>query len=104
MKEHLSEFYDVTAVASGKNAIRYLERFTVDMIFLDFMMPDMDGIETYKKIREFPVYRDTPIAFLTGVSDKATVLKVILDIKPQGYIVKPTTKIELVTKVIELLG
>ena len=32
------------------------------------------------------------------------VLKVILDIKPQGYIVKPTTKIELVTKVIELLG
>ena len=104
MKEHLSEFYDVTAVPSAKNALRYLERFKVDMIFLDFMMPETDGIETYKMIRQLPEYKDTPIVFLTGVSDKATVLKIIMDIKPQGYIVKPATKIDLVTKVIELLG
>lgn len=104
IKGHLSEFYDVTAVTSGENALRYLEKFSVDMIFLDFMMPEMDGIETYTQIRNIPKYVDVPIVFLTGVSDKATVLKIILDIKPQGYIVKPTTKIELVTKVIELLG
>lgn len=104
MKEHLSEFYDVTAVPSGRNALRYLERFTVDMIFLDLMMPDMDGMETYKQIREFPAYRDTPIVFLTGSADKDTLPEILLDIKPQKYIVKPATKIELVTKVIELLG
>ena len=104
IKDHLKEFYDVTAVTSGKNAINYLERFTVDMIFLDFVMPDMDGIETYRKIRELQAYKETPIVFLTGVSDKTTVLRIIKDIKPQGYIVKPATKINLVTKVIKLLG
>ena len=104
IKGHLSEFYDVTAVLSGEKALSYLEKSKVDMIFLDFMMPEMDGIETYKRIRELPEYEKVPIVFLTGVTDKATVLKIIVDIMPQGYIVKPTTKIELVTKVIELLG
>ena len=49
-------------------------------------------------------YADIPVVFLTGVSEKQTVIKTIIEFKPQGYILKPTTKIDIITKVIEILG
>ena len=40
IKEHLSEFYDVTLINSGKKEIRCLEKYRTDLIFLDYLMPE----------------------------------------------------------------
>ena len=46
---------------------------------------------------------DIPIIFLTGVSEKETVLKTLVELKPQGYVLKPTRKSELVAKIIDVI-
>lgn len=104
IKEHLKEFYEVTVVNSGKLVMRCLERFRIDLIFLDYLMPEMTGPDVLKMIRGDRRFADIPVVFLTGVSEKDTVIKTIKEFKPQGYILKPTTKADIVVKVIEILG
>ncbi len=104
IKEHLKDFYEVTLINSGTKVLQCLERFKIDLIFLDYLMPEMTGPEVLTQIRADGRYKDIPVVFLTGVSEKATVIKTINEFKPQGYILKPTTKIDIVTKVIEILG
>ena len=104
IKEHLKEFYDVTLVGSGRDAFKLLSKRRVDLILLDYLMPDMDGPQVYRKLREDIRYVDIPVMFLTGVSEKDVVIKTLVDLKPQGYIVKPTKKSELVAKIIDILG
>ena len=104
IKEHLREFYEVTLVNSGKAALKALGKYKVDLIFLDYLMPEMNGAETLTEIRKDERFRDIPVVFLTGVSEKETVIKTINEFKPQGYILKPTTKIDIITRVIEILG
>lgn len=103
IKEQLKEFYEVTLAGSGKNMFKYLEKFKVDLILLDYLMPEMDGPEVLCKLREFDEYKDIPVVFLTGVSEKETVIKTLVELKPQGYILKPSKKSELVAKIIDVL-
>jgi CheY-like chemotaxis protein/HPt (histidine-containing phosphotransfer) domain-containing protein len=51
---------------SGKECIEILSKEKMDMVFLDHMMPEMDGIETFYKIRELGLKKDTPIIMLTA--------------------------------------
>jgi CheY-like chemotaxis protein len=104
IKEHLKEFYDVTLVGSGKDALKFLSKRRVDLILLDYIMPQMDGPEVMSRIRERKELEDIPIIFLTGVKEKETVVKTLVDLMPQGYIIKPTKKSELVAKIIDVLG
>ncbi len=103
IKEQLKEFYEVTLAGSGKNMFKYLEKFKVDLILLDYLMPEMDGPEVLCKLREFDEYKDIPVVFLTGVSEKETVIKTLVELKPQGYVLKPSKKSELVAKIIDVL-
>lgn len=104
IKEHLAEFYDITLVKSGAAAFQYLEKHGVDLVLLDYMMPEMDGPEVYTRIRENPETIDLPVMFLTGVSERETVVKTLVELRPQGYIVKPAKKSEIVAKIIDVLG
>jgi response regulator RpfG family c-di-GMP phosphodiesterase len=67
-------------------------------------MPEQNGAEVLTEIRAEEEYRDIPVIFLTGVSEKDTVIKLISEFKPQGYIVKPSKKSEIVAKIIDVLG
>ncbi len=102
IKEHLKEFYEVTVVGSGKAALRFLERKRVDLILLDYLMPEMDGPEVYRILKEDAFLSDIPVVFLTGVKEKDTVIKTLIELKPQGYIVKPARRSELVAKIIDV--
>ena len=102
IKEHLKEFYEVTLVGSGKDALKFLKKRKVDLILLDYQMPEMDGPEVYVAIREDPQLAHIPVMFLTGVKEKSAVIKILVDLKPQGYIVKPSRKSELVAKIIDV--
>lgn len=58
----------VTDVASGIECLAKVEKEHFDLIFLDFMMPEMDGIETYNRMKELPdnMCADTPVIMLTA--------------------------------------
>ncbi len=104
IKDNLSEFYNVTAVKSCEACIKYLSNHTPDMIFLDYLMPDEDGAQTLTRIRNtFPGF-SVPVVFLTGITEREAIIETLVDLMPQGYIVKPATKAELVCKVISILG
>ena len=98
----------VTALRSGKALLEYLkEHGFSDLILLDIKMPEMDGFETLKRLREYEasIGRDEiPVIFLTGVTEKDVVIKTIVELKPDGYVVKPSKKSELVAKIIDVLG
>lgn len=104
IKEQLEEFYDVTCVKTGEAAFRFLVNKRPDLILLDYMMPIMDGPEVLKKIWETKGWEDIPVIFLTGVSEKDKVLKTLSELRPQGYLIKPSQKSELVAKIIDVVG
>ena len=104
IKEQLEEFYDVTPVKSGDAAFRFLLKKIPDIILLDYMMPGMDGTEVLRRIRTVDEYASIPVIFLTGTTERTAVLRILTELKPQGYIVKPAKKSKLVAKIIDILG
>ena len=95
----LEDDYQITTVKSGKLAIKFLERH---LILLDYMMPEWDGATTYQLIRSKDSTKKIPIIFITGVTDKTKVME-CLSLKPQGYMVKPITKPEVLAKIREII-
>lgn len=103
-KENLRDIYDVIAVRSGAAALKFLSRNLVDIILLDYMMPEMDGPTVYSHIKEIPEALNIPIVFLTGAAEKETFLNTINELKPQGIITKPAKRSDIVDKITEILG
>lgn len=68
----LMKEYEVVEVETGQQALEQIKQHTFDVIFLDVMMPDMDGMVTCRKIRE---KTDAPVIFLTAVFDEESKLK-----------------------------
>ena len=58
--------YQSVLLSSGAEALAYLEKNPVDLILLDLIMPEMDGIETYDRLRELENGRNVPVIFLTA--------------------------------------
>jgi putative two-component system response regulator len=60
--------YEIIIAKSGKEALGHLLKGVIpDLILLDIIMPNMDGWETYNRIRGISLLRDVPIAFLTSL-------------------------------------
>ena len=104
LKQHLTPFYDVRVARSGAAALGYLKEHRIDLLLLDYMMPEMDGPAVLTILRESGEYPWIPVVFLTGISERKRVIKTLVDFKPQGYIVKPVKKSELIAKIIEVIG
>jgi DNA-binding response OmpR family regulator len=60
------EGYEVDPASSGSAAIEKLGQRSYDLIMLDIIMPEMDGFELCKKIRDMESYKETPIVFLSA--------------------------------------
>lgn len=87
VKAALDGLYKIIAVRSGEEALQYLKKSTPHLILMDILMPNMNGIETVKLIREqFP--GNVPVIFLSSASDVQTVLA-CRDVQADDYIVKP---------------
>ena len=63
---YLRNDYIVHAFRSGNEAIRYLSKNVVDLILLDYYMPNMTGFETLLSIRQNKAVSDIPVIFLTA--------------------------------------
>ncbi len=101
----LEKEYEIIPVKSGKEALCYLEGNTPDLILLDIMMPEMDGMEVYGHIREMEGKADIPVIFLTSANDAETE-ESCFDMGAVDFISKPfEPKIVLkrVTRTLELM-
>jgi two-component system OmpR family response regulator len=58
--------FTVELCGGGEEAIRAAPRFKPQIILLDVMMPGMDGIETFKQLRQLPPTAETPIIFVSA--------------------------------------
>ncbi len=103
IKEQLSETYDVATAISGKIAYKFLDTKGTDMILLDYEMPDENGPAIFKKIREREAFANTPIIFLTGISEREKITTA-LTLKPQGYLLKPIDKEKLLGTIEKFIG
>ena len=56
----------ITEAGSGQECITYLEQKPYDAVFMDHLMPDMDGIETLKILKQRNLIKDTPVIVLTA--------------------------------------
>ncbi len=91
MKNH----YNIVGVNSGVEAVTYLQHHAApDLILLDYEMPDLDGYDVMQWLHGTPQTRDIPIIFLTGVSDRESVMRIVKH-KPDGYLLKTSRKSEL---------
>ncbi len=87
-KEALMGTYDLNLVISGQQALQYLSKRTTDLILLDINMPEMNGIETMKKIREHSEWSQIPVIFLTADTNASTEIE-CLDLGAVDFIGKP---------------
>ncbi len=94
----ISEGFDVKTAPTGSEGVAVAKEFLPDLAILDMMMPEMNGFEVLKQIREQPELKSIPVIMLTGVADKAKIREAI-DVGVNYYIVKPFEFHDLISKV-----
>ncbi len=60
--------FDVTSVASGQAGLSAIAAHPYDLVLLDMLMPEKDGVTTYQELRANPSTRRVPVILLTGVA------------------------------------
>jgi diguanylate cyclase (GGDEF)-like protein len=65
--------FDITEASGGEQALRMMAEWSPDVIVLDAMMPDIDGFDTCRRLREMPGFESTPVLMLTGLDDEASI-------------------------------
>ncbi len=93
-REWLKDTYKVAMASSGLQAIKWLGKNKVDLILLDHEMPVTSGPQVLEMLRSENDTKSIPVMFLTGKSDKESVMAV-MDLKPEGYFLKTIQREEL---------
>ncbi|MBP0000512.1 MAG: response regulator [Cyanobacteria bacterium SID2] len=94
--------YQLYYAASGREAIENLSIFQPDLILLDVMMPEMDGIETCRRIKAMSKWQNVPIIMVTALSEKSDLAR-CLNAGADDFISKPVNSIELRSRVRSML-
>ena len=94
--------YHFETAGNGLEAMEKAKKIQPDLILLDVLMPVMNGIETCKRLKEYPDSRHIPVIVLTSLGDKETRLK-CLEAGASDFLVKPVDNAELIVRVRNLL-
>ena len=94
----MKEKYRVATVNSGMQAIKWLAKNHADLVLLDYEMPVTTGPQVLEMIRSDDTLADLPVMFLTGKSDKESIMNV-LSLKPAGYQLKSNSKEQLLLNI-----
>ena len=94
--------YACTCVYDGMAAADQIETQTFDLVLLDIMLPDEDGLEIVRKLRAIPDTKKVPVMMVTAKTTEIDKVKG-LDIGADDYITKPFGVMELISRVKALL-
>ena len=91
------EGMETLVALEGKQALQITKKMHPDIILLDAMMPNMDGFEVCKALKEDNDLKNIPVIFMTGLSDQESVLK---GFSSGGidYVTKPIINSELIAR------
>ena len=90
--------YDVFQSGDGQEAISYLRTYTPDLVISDIMMPNVDGYEVLKYIKNNPATESVPLIFLTAKAEFQEIQKG-LEYGADQYLLKPFRMKDLITAV-----
>ncbi len=93
------EGYQIIEAENGVQALEQIRQHTPDLVIMDVMMPEMDGFETLKLLREITT---VPVVLLTVKSDEEDIIRG-LSLGADDYVTKPFSPRELVTRVTAVL-
>ncbi len=92
----LKDQYDIFLAGSGQEALEKLRQRNIDLMLLDIAMPEMDGMETFKRMKEASI--NVPVIFLTASGDEDDVRSAI-NLGAVNYLRKPFPPKELLDRV-----
>ena len=94
--------FNTSVCGTGEEALSLLETSKFDLIILDLMLPDMDGLDILKKIKTNPIHSDIAVIILTAKGEE---LDRILgfELGAEDYVVKPFSIRELILRIKALL-
>ncbi len=101
LQETLSEDYAVYTASNGKEAIKTVEKVQPDLIILDVMMPEMDGLEACKQLKKSKETSSIPVIILTAKGQITDIEKGFKS-GADAYVVKPFSPARLIEKVEEI--
>ncbi len=93
-----SKGYQIATAADGNEAIRKAKEFRPDLILLDKMMPNKDGNQTIKELRQMPDFENTAIIFLTALTDEKSEIEGLM-LGADDYVSKPIKPELLLTRI-----
>jgi CheY-like chemotaxis protein len=92
------EGYKVIEARDGEDALRRIDGDVPDLLVLDFMMPEVSGLDVLKSLRSTEKTAHLPVIMLTGVDDES-VLREAFDAGATDYIAKPFTTPQLTARI-----
>ncbi|NLK46744.1 MAG: response regulator [Treponema sp.] len=99
----LKDKYQLKLLTGGKQLFVMLERVIPDLILLDIVMPEMDGIEVMKLLKQHKEYKKVPVIFLTANTNKDVVTEA-LELGAVDYIAKPFDVNQLPVRIQKIIG
>jgi CheY-like chemotaxis protein len=97
------EDWDVNSAATGVEALSQVEKFKPDLILLDIMMPEMDGLEVARRLRADERYKDQKIVILSALGDPDT-RRQAQEVGVEEYWMKPISPDDLRDGMLRVLG
>ncbi|MGC4116192.1 MAG: response regulator [Myxococcales bacterium] len=95
--------FTILTAKNGREAVETAQREKPDLIFMDVVMPEMDGFQACRAMRESPVTKGTPIVMVTTRSEPQNV-QAGFEAGCDEYMTKPFNHLELMEKLRHYLG
>ena len=95
-------YYEVETAEGGVEALGLLSSYKPDLVLLDIQMPDMDGLEVCRRIRDRPNGDLLPVIFLTG-DERQDIHSQAFQVKGDDFLRKPVLSAELVVRIRSLM-
>lgn len=95
----LADQYDLTAAASGEEALILADAFQPDIVLLDIMMPGLDGIETCRQLKAGAAQDRTPHIIMVSANSSSEEQLRAFEVGADDYVVKPVDQHELRSRV-----
>ena len=103
-KNMLEQHYEIITARSGSEALEFFTKAIFpDLVLLDVLMPEMDGWETYNRIKGIGLLKDIPIIFLTSMEDASAEIHAHR-LGAADYIKKPCDPEDLLKRVARVLS